>query len=171
MEPRDYIQLTRFISFEKTKAGPMMNALVLMVAFIAVYADFKLNNKPTIITIVAVLAIVATYGLPEYSARKFVKNDTSFIGHNFKYLFNEAGINFYDTTAGTTALFAWPTILNLYEVKDYFFVFMSKQNALVLPKRCLNPEDMDDFREVLRFKLSKRFEQRYSPKKKKGKKQ
>lgn len=171
MEPKDYLGLTHFITFEKAKSGPLLNMLVIMLVFIAVYADFRINNGPTIITVVAVIAAIATYGVPEFSARQFIKKDTSVIGHHYKYLFDENGINLYDETAATTALFAWATMLNMYEVKDYFYVFMSKQNAIILPKRCLNAEDMDDFREVLKYKLGKRFEQRYIAKKKKPAKQ
>lgn len=170
LEPKDYVELTHFLSYGKSKATSYINMLVMIAVFIAVYADFVINGRPTTITLVAVLAIIFSYGYPEYVARKRAKNDTTVVGHKFKYLFNENGINLFDETAGTEALFAWQTIMNMYELKDHFFVFMSKQNAVMIPKRCLNEEDLEDFRELIKFKLTNRFESRISTRSKKKKK-
>lgn len=56
MEGRDYLALTRFMTNGKNKNSIMMNILLLLIAIVGVYADFKVNQKPTIITIVAVIA-------------------------------------------------------------------------------------------------------------------
>ena len=171
MEPKDYICLTRFLSYEKSRYSPLMNSVLIVAAFLALYADIMMDHQIGLLTIVAVAAIVITYGLPEWTAHKFVKNDTTFIGHEFKYLFNEMGINLLDETAQTTALFAWPTILNLYEVEKFFYVFLSKNNAVVIPKRSFTEEDLADLRELMTYQLGKRYEKRWAPKKKKAKKE
>ncbi len=170
MEPKDYISLTRFLSYEKSRFSPLINTVLIVAVLLGLYADFMINHEFGLLTVVAILAVVFTYGLPEFTARRFVRTDKSFIGHEFKYLFNEKGINLLDETAGTTALFAWPTILNLYEMKDHFFVFLSKQNALVIPKRSFSAEDLSDLRELVSYQIGKRFEPRWAPKKKKEKK-
>ncbi len=70
-----------------------------------------------------------------------------------------------DAEAGTTALHAWAAILNMYETAGYFFLFLSRQNAVLIPKRCLSAEDLADFREMLRYHLESRYEVRYKEKK------
>lgn len=115
MEGRDYLALTRFMTGGKNKNSIMMNILLLLIAIVGVYADFKVNQKPTIITIVAVIAVLGAFLLPELSARRFIKNDKTFIGHTMRYVFNDNGINVLDEQAGTTALHAWNNIMNMYE--------------------------------------------------------
>lgn len=151
MEGRDYLALTRFMTGGKNKNSVMMNILLLLIAIVGVYADFKVNQKPTIITIVAVIAVLGAFLLPELSARRFIKNDKTFIGHTMRYVFNDNGINVLDEQAGTTALHAWNNIMNMYETAEYFFMFLGKQSALLIPKRCLSAEDLADFREMLTF--------------------
>ena len=56
MEGRDYLALTRFMTNGKNKNSIMMNILLLLIATVGVYADFKVNEKPTVITIVAGIA-------------------------------------------------------------------------------------------------------------------
>ena len=56
-------------------------------------------------------------------------------------------------------------ILNMYETAGYFFLFLSRQNAVLIPKRCLSAEDLADFREMLRYHLESRYEVRYKEKK------
>ena len=121
MEGRDYLALTRFMTNGKNKNSIMMNILLLLIAIVGVYADFKVNQKPTIITIVAVIAVLGAFLLPELSARRFIKNDKTFIGHTMRYVFNDNGINVLDEQAGTTALHAWNNIMNMYETAEYFF--------------------------------------------------
>lgn len=165
MEGRDYLALAHFMTYSKNKNSMMLNLLLLLVAVVGVYADFMVNGKMTFITIVAVLAVLVTFLLPEYSARWFVRTDKKFIGHTFRYVFNDNGVNILDAEAGTTALHAWAAILNMYETAEYFFLFLSRQNALLIPKRCLSAEDLADFREMLRYHLESRYEVRYKEKK------
>ena len=174
MEGRDYLALTRFMTNGKNKNSIMMNILLLLIAIVGVYADFKVNQKPTIITIVAVIlrclitiAVLGAFLLPELSARRFIKNDKTFIGHTMRYVFNDNGINVLDEQAGTTALHAWNNIMNMYETAEYFFMFLGKQSALLIPKRCLSAEDLADFREMLTFQLGDRYENRLQKKKSK----
>ena len=126
-----------------------------------------MNEKPTIITIVAVIAVLGAFLLPELSARRFIKNDKTFIGHTMRYVFNDNGINVLDEQAGTTALHTWNNIMNMYETAEYFFMFLGKQSALLIPKRCLSAEDLADFREMLTFQLGDRYENRLQKKKSK----
>ena len=168
MEGRDYLALTRFMTGGKNKNSVMMNILLLLIAIVGVYADFKVNQKPTIITIVAVIAVLGAFLLPELSARRFIKNDKTFIGHTMRYVFNDNGINVLDEQAGTTALHAWNNIMNMYETAEYFFMFLGKQSALLIPKRCLSDEDLADFREMLTFQLGDRYENRLQKKKSKS---
>ena len=156
MEGRDYLALTRFMTGGKNKNSIMMNILLLLIAIVGVYADFKVNQKPTIITIVAVIAVLGAFLLPELSARRFIKNDKTFIGHTMRYVFNDNGINVLDEQAGTTALHAWNNIM-----------ILGKQSALLIPKRCLSAEDLADFREMLTFQLGDRYENRLQKKKSK----
>ena len=165
MEGRDYLALTRFMTGGKNKNSVMMNILLLLIAIVGVYADFKVNQKPTIITIVAVIAVLGAFLLPELSARRFIKKDQSFIGHTMRYVFNDNGINVLDEQAGTTALHAWNNIMNMYETAEYFFMFLGKQSALLIPKRCLSAEDLADVREMLTFQLGDRYENRLQKKK------
>ena len=186
MEGRDYLALAHFMTYSKNKNSMMLNLLLLLVAVVGVYADFMVNGKMTFITIVAVLAVLVyqrrhaesagdvvaipvvrpvTFLLPEYSARRFVRTDKKFIGHTFRYVFNDNGVNILDAEAGTTALHAWSAILNMYETAGYFFLFLSRQNAVLIPKRCLSAEDLADFREMLRYHLESRYEVRYKEKK------
>ena len=166
MEGRDYLALAHFMTYSKNKNSMMLNLLLLLVAVVGVYADFMVNGKMTFITIVAVLAVLVTFLLPEYSARRFVRTDKKFIGHTFRYVFNDNGINILDAEAGTTALHAWAAILNMYETAGYFFLFLSRQNAVLIPKRCLSDEDLADFREMLQFQLGSRYENRTQKSKK-----
>lgn len=166
MEGRDYLALTRFMTNGKNKNSIMMNILLLLIAIVGVYADFKVNQKPTIITIVAVIAVLGAFVLPEFFARRFIKKDQSFIGHTMRYVFNDNGINVLDEQNGTTALHAWENIMNMYETAGYFFMFLGKQSALLIPKRCLSEEDLTDFREMLTFQLGSRYENRLQKKKK-----
>ena len=53
----------------------------------------------------------------------------------------------------------------MYETAGYFFLFLSRQNAVLIPKRCLSAEDLADFREMLRYHLESRYEVRYKEKK------
>ena len=165
MEGRDYLALAHFMTYSKNKNSMMLNLLLLLVAVVGVYADFMVNGKMTFITIVAVLAVLVTFLLPESSARRFVRPDKKFIGHTFRYVFNDNGVNILDAEAGTTALHAWAAILNMYETAGYFFLFLSRQNAVLIPKRCLSAEDLADFREMLRYHLESRYEVRYKEKK------
>ena len=82
------------------------------------------------------------------------------------YVFNDNGINVLDEQNGTTALHAWENIMNMYETAGYFFMFLGKQSALLIPKRCLSEEDLTDFREMLTFQLGSRYENRLQKKKK-----
>ena len=165
MEGRDYLALAHFMTYSKNKNSMMLNLLLLLVAVVGVYADFMVNGKMTFITIVAVLAVLVTFLLPEYSARRFARTDKKFIGHTFRYVFNDNGVNILDAEAGTTALHAWAAILNMYETAGYFFLFLSRQNAVLIPKRCLSAEDLADFREMLRYHLESRYEVRYKERK------
>ena len=142
------------------------DVLLLLIAVVGVYADFQVNGKATIITIVAVIAVLGAFVLPELTARRFIKKDKSFIGHTMRYVFNDNGINVLDEQNGTTALHAWGNIMNMYETAGYFFMFLGKQSALLIPKRCLSDEDLADFREMLQFQLGSRYENRTQKSKK-----
>ena len=144
-------------------AGVMV---LLLIAVVGVYADFQVNGKMTFITIVAVIAVLGAFVLPELTARRFIKKDKSFIGHTMRYVFNDNGINVLDEQNGTTALHAWGNIMNMYETAGYFFMFLGKQSALLIPKRCLSDEDLADFREMLQFQLGSRYENRTQKSKK-----
>lgn len=80
MEGRDYLALAHFMTYSKNKNSMMLNLLLLLVAVVGVYADFMVNGKMTFITIVAVLAVLVTFLLPEYSARRFVRTDKNSLG-------------------------------------------------------------------------------------------
>ena len=166
MEGKDYLALTRFMTGGKNKNSMMMNILLLLIAVVGVYADFQVNGKATFITIVAVIAVLGAFVLPELTARRFIKKDKSFIGHTMRYVFNDNGINVLDEQNGTTALHAWGNIMNMYETAGYFFMFLGKQSALLIPKRCLSDEDLTDFREMLQFQLGSRYENRTQQSKK-----
>ena len=86
-----------------------------------------------------------------------------------RYVFNDNGINVLDEQNGTTALHAWGNIMNMYETAGYFFMFLGKQSALLIPKRCLSDEDLAVFREMLQFQLGSRYENRTQKKSKKAK--
>ena len=166
MEGKDYLALTRFMTGGKNKNSMMMNILLLLIAVVGVYADFQVNGKMTFITIVAVIAVLGAFVLPELTARRFIKKDKSFIGHTMRYVFNDNGINVLDEQNGTTALHACGNIMNMYETAGYFFMFLGKQSALLIPKRCLSAEDLADFREMLQFQLGSRYENRTQKSKK-----
>ena len=169
MEGKDYLALTRFMTGGKNKNSMMMNILLLLIAVVGVYADFQVNGKMTFITIVAVIAVLGAFVLPEFFARRSInkdKKDKSFIGHTMRYVFNDNGINVLDEKNGTTALHAWGNIMNMYETAGYFFMFLGKQSALLIPKRCLSDEDLADFREMLQFQLGSRYENRTQKSKK-----
>ena len=154
-------QAWRFLAF-----WVLGGAVLLLIAVVGVYADFQVNGKATIITIVAVIAVLGAFVLPELTARRFIKKDKSFIGHTMRYVFNDNGINVLDEQNGTTALHAWGNIMNMYETAGYFFMFLGKQSALLIPKRCLSDEDLADFREMLQFQLGSRYENRTQKSKK-----
>lgn len=167
IEPKDYLALNHFITYSKGRSSGMMNFLVILLVIVAVYADIRLNQKATVMSFVAVAAVVVSYILPELAARRAIRKDTSVIGHNFRYVFNEEGLNLLDVTTNFANLLTWESLMNVYETKEYIFVFLSKQQAIVIPKRCLSTEDMNDFRELLKFKVGRCFEQRTAVKKSK----
>ena len=74
----------------------MMYILLLLIAVVGVYADFQVNGKMTFIAIVAVIAVLGAFVLPELTARRFIKKDKSFIGHTMRYVFYDNGINVLD---------------------------------------------------------------------------
>lgn len=160
MQPQDYLALTRFMTYKKNRNGLALNIMLVGIIALAIYSDLKISGKPTIITLVAAAAALGTFLIPEVSARKFIKQDTSFLGHEFRYVLDENGVNLLDVENETTALHPWAAFLNAYETKDHFFLFLTKQNALLIPKRSMTAEDLADFCELLRYQLDKRYEVR-----------
>ena len=167
IEPKDYLALNHFITYSKGRSSGLMNLLVILLVAVAVYADIRLNQKATVMSYVAIIVVIVSYILPEFSARRAIQKDTAVVGQTFRYVFNEEGLNLLDVTTNSANLLPWASLLNVYETKEYVFVFLSKQQALIVPKRCLSTEDMDDFRELLKFKVGKSFEQRVAVKKSK----
>lgn len=174
MEPKDYLELTHFMTYDRSLLSPVFNTILLICVFLAFFADIAVERRLTVKSAVAAAVLLLVYALPEYQARKFGRTDSSFIRHVFSYLFDEKGLTVYDQTASTVSFYAWESIMNLYETKDYFFVLMNKQNAITVPKRAFTPEDLADLAETFRFKLGKRYDVRMMTlerkKRKKGKK-
>ena len=61
-----------------------------------------------------------------------------------------------------TGLAPWSSMMKAVETDDFFLFYLSKINAVYLPKRHVTPDEVQAVRELTRARLGERFEERAS---------
>jgi YcxB-like protein len=94
----------------------------------------------------AMAILFLAFALPFLSAREAIKNPN--LSGELLYSFTPDGVQAVGPTAKTSL--NWRAFLNVHEAKDAFWLYLSTENAFILPKRCFSSEnDIAAFRSLV----------------------
>lgn len=105
------------------------------------------NRTSAPILIFGACWVIAAWARPRISARRKAR-DTPSAQALVTMEVSDGGINF--SSAAENSQISWPALTGWAEGKTVFALFFSPKAGIPIPKRAFNPEEIDEFREILR---------------------
>jgi cell division protein FtsW (lipid II flippase) len=127
---------------------------VAMIVFIVtvVFALLKDYGKSLFLLFVALMILVIRIVSTNMVVSRALKN-VIFPARNYTLIFNENEVAY--ATNNTKNVYKWNQFLKIYEVNNYIFFYLSKNQALILPKYGLNDEERLALKEIIKTKKVK----------------
>lgn len=151
----DYRSIVYFNVFTKTKIRALLFILVsliviteLILHFLGLYKveGFNLYFDYFVVAFIILLPIEV-----EFICRRMIKTDKVNIGVEKNITINDEGIICSDHNSNTK--YEWPLMYKAYESNKYFLIFINIQQALIIPKRDLQQNEIKQIRIMINKKI------------------
>ena len=152
LEPRDYLRANFWFLFK----NPLMKLLPIFATLLLVLSIYTWIQRPEqvpwhgfVLPGIVIFSCLYTYMA---SNRSFANNKA--LQQTINYRFSSEGIDV--SAAQSHGHMNWQGIVNAYETKHNFLLFISKNQMYTIPRRCLDAEQINSFRSLLKDHLSSR---------------
>lgn len=157
-----YLKFYRFSLFRGrlNKLGPAMFFIIdligILVSLLSGFAfGFDVENIAMLAVLIVLsgLMIFLIFIMPRFyykSAKKLIEAET-------RYSFTEDGITIdssSDLVRGSTII-AYGGLYKVSEIEDYIYIFISNNQAYIIPKKDVPEEDIASIREILKNRVNK----------------
>lgn len=164
----DYRSIVYFNVFTKTKIRAILFIIISLVVVAELGLHFagirRVEGFPLYFDYFVVLIMILLPIEVEFICRRMIKTDKLTLGVEQEITINNEGI--ICKSVNSQSKYEWPLMYRGYESKKYFLIFVNIQQAVIIPKRDLQAEEIDRLRGIIDEKiLSKNKLKRNSKKK------
>lgn len=146
-----------YLSFQKHNALKFVWIYVLVAIFAALLLWLVIKSKNTTgeinalyLICFALVCIVFVYMLVNSTVRIIKNSNREAKKPTFSYTFTKGGV--HCESNGKSFDLAWTQVYKVTEAKNMFLVYINKESAFIVPKRCFASEkDIAEFRSSLLF--------------------
>jgi hypothetical protein len=135
----------------------MFGILLVLVSALYVRDLWRRGEGWTVGVVVVGLAclagVTAAYVSPYFMVRNLRKNNRAAAGPH-TYQLSATGLN--ATAPGATTSIEWANVAEAYETRDFFFLYIAKGMAILLPKRAVTAAQLPSLRSSLRSWIAER---------------
>lgn len=101
--------------------------------------------------------VIVSIPVMELQIRNFIKTDRTVVGHSHRLQVGEEEIA--STVGNAHVSYTWDKLYRVYENKWAFLFYINAQQAIVLPKEEITPQQRTALREMAERKLDRKFMQ------------
>ena len=101
--------------------------------------------------------IIFQYFVFQASVKKFLRSDHLVVGNERSMTISDSGIQEEGGRENSTGFYQWEIFYCAYETKKYFYLYLNTMQAIILPKRCFGPEEIDFTQKLISEKMVKRY--------------
>ena len=161
---KDFRALTFFNLFLKKKIMAIflpIAAVFSAAAVIGKYAGLIEVSDWYFFVCLAFLGLtVLQFLLFEYSVRRFLASDQLVVDNERTVTVSESGLTEEGGKENSTGSFQWDMFYCVYETKKYFYLYINTMQAIILPKREYNQEQINAMEKLIKEKMGKNFYKR-----------
>jgi hypothetical protein len=150
---QDYSALMKYNMFQKKKALPLTIGGISLLSIAALAGSYlHLFPIPRFLYIMSMIWIVLVI-LLIFNVRRQLKNTgkaaASLVGRIMEFEVDETGILERDAETEAEIHLPWEHIHEVDEIKDYIFIYVSRNQCFIIPKAQLGEETTAEFKSVL----------------------
>lgn len=157
---KDYRKLVYFNSIGRKKSRKYTLVGLLTIAFVyLIYSLVKFKGLDLIagaglgyISFIGISAI-----LLERNIVKFSKEEDTLIGKSQNVIIRDNGVKVSNHIKPDGENYAWNVVLNAYETKNYFYLYMTNGQIVVISKSNINDNNLDSLKNIFKEKLEGKF--------------
>jgi len=103
---------------------------------------------------------VFQYCVFEYSVKRFLDSDKLVVENERCVVIDEKGITAEGGKENSAGEYRWDMFFSAYETKKYFYLYINTIQAIILPKRDFQKENIPMLEKLIAEKLEKKFHKR-----------
>lgn len=151
----DYRSIVYFNVFTKTKIRAVLFVIISLIVIVELglhlsgvrrVEGFELYFDYFIVLIMILLPIEI-----EVICKRMAKTDKVTLGVEQEITINNEGI--ICESINSKSKYEWPLMYKAYENKKYFLIFVNMQQAVIVPKRNLEIQQIEQLRELIKHKI------------------
>lgn len=157
---KDYRKLVYFNTFCKNKLNSLIFlATVIFSAFYVMYRILFIKRLDLIsqFGIMYYFFLLIFLAMAEFNIRKSSKGKNTLIGKNQEIVFRNNGIKVSNELRPSGESYSWDKIKSVYNVRDYFYIYMANNQVLIVSKSLLESKDMHILNDIFREKLKENY--------------
>lgn len=146
LELRDYLRASYWFLFRKWSIKALIAlALFMVMGFLFVF--IQRPNASALPMLILPTLVLFVIGSVYFGAKRNLASNKS-VQENIHYTFSNRGVNLVaESSSGQTA---WSNIVNAFETKHNFLLFVSRSIMQIIPKRCFqDSEQIAEFKQML----------------------
>ena len=161
---QDYKKLTFFNTFLKKKLMMFMMPIGAVISLVAVIGKssgkIEMSDWYYYVCLGFLGLMILLYIAFQLSVKRFLASDKIIIDDEKKVVVSESGIWHEGGKAKDTGDFQWDMLYQAFETKQYFYLYINTLQAIILPKRDLNSEEIIVVEKLIKEKLGIKFMKR-----------
>lgn len=153
---QDYSAMMKYNMFQKKKILPVTVGGISLLSIVALLGSYlHIFPIPRFLYIMSLIWLLLVFILV-LSIKKSLKNtskaSSSLVGRAMEFEVDETGILERDAETESEIKFTWAEgIFEVNEIKDYIFIYVSRNQAFIIPKNQLERETLDNFKTMLKL--------------------
>lgn len=151
----DYRAIVYFNVFTKTKIRAILFVIIGLIVIVELGLHFtgirRVEGLPLYFDYLVALIIILLPIEVEFICRKMIKTDKLTLGVEQEIIINDEEI--VCNNINSQGRYEWPLMYRGYESNKYFLIFVNIQQAIIIPKRDLQTEEIDQLRTIIDEKI------------------
>ena len=151
----------KYGALNKTRQNFIMNNIFHIILFLVIFVfivmtDFKINIPNLIFGwIIGCVSVIAVIAEMNKNRKRLFPAENGFLYRQKTYRFSSEG--YQDSGENYESKKNWAIVKNLYETKNCYYFFIDNGFADIIPKRCLDPERVEQFEGEIKKHLADRW--------------
>ena len=151
---QDYSALMKYNMFQKKKILPMTVGGISLLSIVALLGSYlHIFPIPRFLYIMSLIWLFLVFILV-MNIRKQLKNTgkaaASLVGRIMEFEVDETGILERDAETEAEIHLPWEHIHEVDEIKDYIFIYVTRNQCFIIPKAQLGEQTTEEFKSVLK---------------------